>query len=158
MLIVFITPISFKIHFLIQNLFNPNKQKFNITNLPKLEISDPHLVERIENSWLGKMNMTLLCYLHIYILRNAFFFSNTLIIPEYIFKFGFLNFSSVQKSTTTRVSVSQSKVSTVMSKSMTIILVLKTCRTYFTRIPKLIPFLQKTIIKQKDFQLQRICS
>lgn len=65
------------------------------------------------------------------------------------FKFGFLNFSSLQKPTTPRLSVSQPKVSSVMSQLMTMILVLKACSTYFTSISKLIPHLHNTNIKQK---------
>lgn len=81
---------------------------------------------------------------------NFFLFTN--------FKFGFLNFSSLQKSTTPRLSVSQPKVSSVMSQLMTMILVLRACSTYFTSISKLIPLLQNTDIRHKEFQLQKVCS
>lgn len=71
------------------------------------------------------------------------------------FKFGFLNFSSLQKPTTPRLSVSQPKVSSVMSQLMTMILVLKACSTYFTSISKLIPHLHNTNIKQKKSSSSR---
>lgn len=61
--------------FLFQNSFHPNQKKFNMAHLPKLGIADSHRVERIEISWLGKMNMTLLCYLQMHILRIAIIFS-----------------------------------------------------------------------------------
>lgn len=101
-------------YFLFQNLFHPNQKQFNMAHLPKLGIADSHRMERIEITWLGKMNMTLLCYLQIHILRIAIIFSiNYSDMETYLFfysKFGYLNISSLQKSASTRVSVSQPKV------------------------------------------------
>lgn len=110
--------------------------------------------ERIKNSRLGKINLTLLCYLQIHILELAIIlaihlFRNRNISLFLNFKFGFHNFSSLQKASTTRVWVLEPQVSTVMSQSMTMILVLKACSTYFTSISKLIPHLHNTNIKQK---------
>lgn len=89
-------------------------KNLNMAHLPKLGIADSHRVERIEIFWLGKMNMTLLCYLQIHILRIAIIFSiKYSYMKTYLFfysNFGYFNFSSLQKSTTTRVSVSQPKV------------------------------------------------
>lgn len=117
--------------------------------------------ERIENSWLGKINLTLLCkntsYEIAIILAIHKLFRNRNISLFLNFKFGFHNFSSLQKSSTTRVWVLEPQVSTVMSQSMTMILVLKACSIYFTSISKFIPLLQNTDIKQKDFQLQKVC-
>lgn len=101
-------------YFFFKIRFIQTKKKLNMAHLPKLGIADSHRVERIEISWLGKMNMTLLCYLQIHILQIAIIFSiKYSYMKTYLFfysKFGYLNFSSLQKSTTTRVSVSQPKV------------------------------------------------
>lgn len=93
--------------------------------------------ERIENSWLGKINLTLLCkntsYEIAIILAIHKLFRNRNISLFLNFKFGFHNFSSLQKSSTTRVWVLEPQVSTVMSQSMTMILVLKACSIYISR-------------------------
>lgn len=74
-------------YFLFQNLFHPNQKQFNMAHLPKLGIADSHRMERIEITWLGKMNMTLLCYLQIHILRIAIILALIIQIWKHIYFF-----------------------------------------------------------------------
>lgn len=141
---------------LFQNSFNPKQKKINMAHLSKLGIADPHRVERIEKSWPCYVTYKYISYeLQLFLAIHKLFRCGNISI-FFIPNLDILTFQVYKNQPLRECRFHNRRFKRWCHNQLQWLLFWRHA-VHIPQATKLIPFLQNTNIKQKEFQLQKVC-